>query len=197
MTPITRRTVEFVETLPHLEGGRYEVIDGALYVTHQPHMRHWITCDHVIVSPGGWRLATGAGRIIPAPDVTRADDEAVAPYLVWIGHARLSDVIGNNGALHAAPDLIIEVVSPGKANEECDCEKKRALYNYNRRDVSVRWIVDRQAMTVDAFRRDDEALRCIATWQPGDVITSLRFPGFSCEIGRFFAIEYPARRTTA
>ncbi|MGB9754164.1 MAG: hypothetical protein C0183_02165 [Roseiflexus castenholzii] len=195
MTPITRRTVEFVETLPHLEGRWDEIIAGDLCVMNQLHMRHWITCDQSIVAPGGWRLATGAGRIIPAPDVTRVDDEAVAPYLVWIGHARLSDVIGNNAALHAAPDLIIEVVSPGKANEECDCEKKRALSN--RRGVSVRWIVDRQAMTVDAFRRDDEALRCIATWQPGDVITSLRFPGFSCEIGRFFAIEYPARRTTA
>lgn len=187
MTTITRWTVEVVETLPRLEGGRYEILDGELYVTHQPHVRHQITCDTIIVALGGWSLATGAGRTIQAPGLIFADDEAVAPDLVWISRARLPDVIGDDGKLHAAPDLIVEIASPGKANEERDREKKLALYD--RRGVPECWIVDWQAMTVDVFRRNDEALRHGATLKPGDVMTSLLLPGFSCEIGRFFAIE--------
>ncbi len=187
MTTITRWTVEIVETLPQLEGGRYEVIDGELYVTHQPHVRHQMTCDNIIVALGGWSLTTGARRTIQAPGLIFADDEAVAPDLVWIGRARLPDVMGDDGKLHAAPDLIVEIVSPGEANEERDRKKKFALYD--RRGVPEYWIVDWQAMTVDVFRRDHEALQHVATLHADDVITSPLLPGFSCEIGRFFAIE--------
>ncbi|MCS6841543.1 MAG: Uma2 family endonuclease [Roseiflexus sp.] len=186
MTTITRWTIDIVETLPQLEGGRYESIDGELYVTHQPHVRHQITCGNMIVALGSRSLATGAGRTIQAPGLIFADDEAVAPDLVWIGRARLSGVIGDDGKLHAAPDLIVEIASPGKANEERDRDKNRALYD--RRNVPECWIADWQAMTVDVFRRESGTLQRVATLQPGDVITSPLLPGFSCAIGRFFAI---------
>lgn len=186
MTTISRWTVEIVATLPQLEGGRYEIIDGELHVTHQPHARHQAVCDNLIVELGIWSRASALGRTIQAPGLIFAEDEAVAPDLVWVSRARLPYILGDDGKLHAAPDLVIEIVSPGKANEERDRDKKLALYE--RYAVPEYWIVDWQAATVDLFRRADDTLRPIATLRSGDALISPLLPGFSCALERIFEL---------
>src|SRR5215210_3431117 len=122
-------TTDALEAMPQIEGERYEIIDGELYVTTQPHLRHQTTCDNIIIELGIWSLKTGLGRTIQAPGVVYAKDEAVAPDIVWVGKERLASLLNPDGKLHDSPDLVIEVLSPGKANEERDREKKLDLYS--------------------------------------------------------------------
>ncbi|HEY3228242.1 MAG TPA: Uma2 family endonuclease [Roseiflexaceae bacterium] len=185
-TLLTRWTVELVEKMPHIEGERYEIIDGELYVTTQPHARHQITCDNIIIELGVWSRDTGLGRTIQAPGLIYARDEAVAPDIVWVSKTRLANVLSSDGKLHESPDLVIEVLSPGKANEERDREKKLALYA--RHGVQEYWIADWRATTVEVYRREQDELQLVQTLQAGDELTSPVLPGFACVIDRFFEL---------
>jgi Uma2 family endonuclease len=183
---LTRWTVDLVQKMPHIEGERYEIIGGELYVTTQPHARHQITCDNIIIELGIWNRATGLGRTIQAPGLIYAKDEAVAPDIVWASKARLANILGPDGKLHDSPELAIEILSPGKGNEERDREKKLVLYS--RRGVEEYWIADWPTTTLEVYRREHDELQLVQMLQAGDVLTSPLLPGFSCPIDRLFEL---------
>ena len=119
----TRWTIEQVELLPDtLDDTRYEIIDGELYVSHQPHYYHQLVTSRLAAELLHWSEETSLGVAVHAPGVIFARDEAVAPDVVWVGADRLHSVLWDDGKLHAAPDLMVEVLSPGQANEERDRE---------------------------------------------------------------------------
>jgi Uma2 family endonuclease len=185
-TIVSRWNVELAEKLPRIEGERHEIIDGELYVTTQPHYRHQATCDNIIIQLGNWSLDTGLGRTFQAPGVIFAADNAVAPDIVWVSKERMPQVLGPDGKLHDAPDLVIEILSPGKANEERDREKKLDLYS--RYGVPEYWILDWRAETVEIYRQQEEQLLMAQTLMSGDEITSPLLPGFACAVKRFFEL---------
>jgi Uma2 family endonuclease len=185
-TILTHWTTDLVKKMPQIEGERYEIIDGELYVTTQPHFRHQATCDNIIIELGNWSRRTDAGRTFQAPGVIFSTENAVAPDIVWVSKERMPAVLGRNGKLHDAPDLMIEILSPGKANEERDHDKKLKLYS--RYGVQEYWIADWRAVTVDIHRHDQDALRLVQTLKSGDELTSPLLPGFACVIDRFFEL---------
>ncbi|HVC33333.1 MAG TPA: Uma2 family endonuclease, partial [Chloroflexota bacterium] len=94
----------------------------------QPHFYHQLTCVATIRVLDRWNADTAAGRVAIAPGVVFAEDDDVAPDLVWISKARLAATLRSDGHLHAAPELVVEVLSPGPVNERRDLVAKLALY---------------------------------------------------------------------
>ena len=129
-------------------------------------------------------MQTGAGEANLAPGVIFADDDDVAPDVVWISHTRRAAALRPDGHLHAAPELVIEVLSPGGTNERRDREAKLKLYS--RRGVLEYWIVDWRTQQVEMYRREDLALHLVATLHPTDTLTSPLLPGFACEVATLF-----------
>ena len=78
------------------------------------------------------QAATGVPNL--APGVIFADDDAVVPDVVWASTARLATALEADGKLHAAPELAVEVLSPGASNERRDREATLKLYS--RRSVA-------------------------------------------------------------
>jgi Uma2 family endonuclease len=181
---LTGWTVDLVQKMPHIEGERYELIAGELYVTTQPHGRHQATSDNIAFELGSWSRSTKAGRVLPAPGLIYSINEAVAPDIVWVSKARLAHILGPDGKLHDSPELVIEILSPGKANEERD--KKLELYS--RRGVQEYWIADWRALSVEIYRYEEGELRLVQTLHAGDELTSPLLPGFTCVIDRFFEL---------
>jgi Uma2 family endonuclease len=66
------------------------------------------------------------------------DDEDVAPDVVWISYQRLMTALQADGKLHATPELVVEILSPGSANERRDREVKRKLYSRRGADRAQR-----------------------------------------------------------
>ncbi len=106
--------------LPQEEGKRYEIIDGELFVSKQPSWEHQLICFGIGVALDGWSRQTGAGVVNLAPGLIFAEDDDVAPDLVWVSAERLPTVLASDGKLHAAPELLVEVLSPGSANRRRD-----------------------------------------------------------------------------
>jgi len=162
------------------DGRRYEVIAGELYVSRQPHWRHQFTCGQLFRFLQEWSDRSGLGVANGAPGLIFAEDNDVAPDVVWISHDRLVAALGEDGKLHAAPELVIEVVSPGLANQQRDRQTKLKLYS--RRGVLEYWIVDWQQQQVEVYRRAQAELTPVATLSRGDALQSPLLPAFFCQV---------------
>lgn len=179
-----RWTSTDLETLPD-DGKRYEIIDGELYTSRQPHWYHQVTCGQVFALLQGWSKQTGTGYANLAPGVIFADDEDVAPDVVWVSKERLATALGADGKLHAAPELAVEVLSPGTTNERRDRAAKLKLYS--QRGVHEYWIVDWRARQVEVHRRTETWLHLVATLYEADLLESPLLPGFGCRVRTLFA----------
>ena len=129
MSTSLRYTTSDLEGLPTIDGVRYEIIDGDLYVSRPPHWHHQYVGGQVWRALQDWNDKTSTGIAIEAPGVVFAPDENVAPDVVWISRARLPHIFSASGHLRAAPELVVEVLSPGAENERRDRELKLKLYS--------------------------------------------------------------------
>lgn len=84
------------------------------------------------------------------PGLIFAEDDDV---IVWISRERLATALGEDGKLHPAPELIIEVLSPRTVDERRDREAMLKLYS--RRGVEEYWIIDWRSRRGELYRREN------------------------------------------
>ena len=169
---------------------RYEIIDGELFVSTQPSPEHQYASGQVTVELGIWNRQTHLGVVLPAPGLIFADDDNAAPDVVWLSWSRLRAVRGEDGKLHAPPELVVEVLSPGPENERRDRDAKLKLYS--RRGVDEYWILDTHRRRLEAYCRrpaDADALSLAAVLREDDLIESPLLPGFDVRLGDLFFPE--------
>lgn len=183
MTTAMRWTAADLEMLPD-DGKRYEIIDGDLYMSKQPHWHHQTTCFHVARVLRDWNVRSGAGRISIAPGVIFAEDDDVAPDVVWISRGRYENSLGPEGHLYATPELEVEVLSPGWKNERRDRDAKLKLYS--RRGVEEYWIIDWRSHRIEVYRRANHVLSLLETLYKDDTLQTPLLPEFSCRVAEFF-----------
>ncbi len=179
-----RWTIHDLEAYDLREGDRYEIVEGELFVTTQPHWTHQQICTNLAFHLQTWIQQGGHGAVVVAPGVIFDIENAVAPDLVWVGSDRLAAILGDDGKLHDAPDLAVEVVSPGSANARRDRDVKLRLYSL--RGVREYWIVDWPARSLQVFRHTAGALKLAATLLADDELSSPLLPGFSLPVARLF-----------
>ena len=184
MTSIQRWTLADLAAFPD-DGKRYEIIDGELFVSTQPHFYHQHVCGNLYALLRKWSDQTQLGRPIIAPGLILGDDGDVVPDVAWLSKERLAIALGDDGKMHSAPDLVIEVLSPGPTNKRRDREAKLKLYS--RRGVLEYWIVDWLAHSVEIYRRQNIQLELFATLTKSDILESPLLPGFSAETDALFA----------
>jgi Uma2 family endonuclease len=188
-----RWTSKDLEALPLEDGTRYEIIDGELYVSKQPSWEHQFVCLQVGALLHQWSMHTGRGVTNIAPGLIFAPNDDVAPDVVWISTERLPSILQPDGKLHGAPDLIIEVLSPGLQNIQRDRETKLGLYS--RRGVSEYWIIDWRERQVEIYRQKQAGLQLVATLDQDGTLQSPLLPGFSCPVRQLFIGLVPRRKS--
>lgn len=180
-----RFTSKDLERMPEIEGVRYEIIDGELFVSNARHWHHQFAADGIVSVLRPWSTISRRGITVTAPGLVFADDQDVIPDLIWISRERLAHGQDAAGHFTIGPELVVEVLSPGSANERRDREIKLSLYS--RRGVDEYWIVDWRARTVEIYRRGESALHLTGTLTSDDTLTSPLLPGFSCPIASLWA----------
>ena len=149
-------------------------------MSKQPTLEHQHVCVQLIIALGVWIRISGLGRVYVTPGLVFPDDDDVVPDLIWIGEDRLRRGRDASGHITVGPELAIEVLSPGSANERRDRESKLALYS--RRNVSEYWIVDWRRHRVDVFRRNGDLLVLVQSLGDGDSLTSPLLPAFALPV---------------
>ena len=113
------------------------------------------------------------------------DADNVIPDVVWVSSETLATSLDDAGHLTTAPELIVEVLSPGVENERRDREAKLKLYSS--RGVQEYWIINWQKQQIEVYRREKGILKIVSTLFNSDEITSPLLPECRCFVASIFA----------
>ena len=117
-----------------------------------------------------WSEETGLGETTSGAGIIFSDADNVIPDVLWISKERLAAGLDDAGHLTVAPELVIEVLSPGEVNERRDKEVKLKLYASQ--GVREYWIANWQLQQIQVYRREQAMLVLVGTLFAGDEVTS-------------------------
>jgi Uma2 family endonuclease len=173
-------TVADLEKYPDDDGNRYELIDGEIYVSTAPGIPHQLVLLNLTTALANYLTTHPIGRIVPGAGAVFSNFDAVIPDLVFVSNERWSAIVANN-RFNAAPDIVIEVLSPGSENRRRDLVAKRRLYQ--KYGVQEYWVVDleNQAVFMYSYTKPDEV-----TLDSSGVLKSELLPGFDIAVENLF-----------
>jgi Uma2 family endonuclease len=165
------------------DGYLYEVIDGVLYMSPPPLIRH----QRGIIRFADLFLAFlklhPMGEVLIAPVGVRFPNQPVPlqPDIVFVKAERLG-IIGEN-YIEGVPDLIVEILSP--SNWLYDRREKMQVYQ--EAGVPEYWIVDPRAQTIEIYVLEQGVYQMVGQYGMGTAATSLVLPGFQVPVDVIFA----------
>ena len=165
------------------DGKRYEIVDGVLYMTppspngfHQGATNLFSTYLTIHIQ------FTGLGRVYAGPlDVELATGTVVQPDVLVLLNSNLHKITFSR--IIGAPDLAIEVSSPGTVKQD----KNTKLKAYALAGVSEYWIADPKAHTVEVLLLEDGAYRSAGVFSGEQTLPSRVVPNFPIQVEQFFA----------
>jgi Uma2 family endonuclease len=175
-------TIEDLDAMPE-DGNRYEIIEGELFVSRSPNLKHQRVSRNLVVIFGGYTDRNPIGEILHTPGVIFSDFSGVIPDLVFVSSEQ-RDEIASGDRIMGAPVLVIEIVSPGSENLRRDRLVKKQLYA--KYGVKEYWLVDPQERTVEVYVLEGGLFKPRAAFGEGDELTSDLLPGFRCMVEDIF-----------
>jgi Uma2 family endonuclease len=175
------RTIDDLEQLPD-DDNRYELLEGELVVSHAPSLDHQDITVNIVDLLLNYLKSHPLGKIYPTPGIVFDHHNAVIPDLVWVSHERRAAIV-EHGFI-AAPELLIEIVSPGESNARRDRTTKREVYG--RFGVEEYWIVEPERQAVERYNLSEHGLELRQTANIGDELVSMVLPHFACRVADIF-----------
>lgn len=175
-------TVDDLDLMPD-DGNRYEVIEGEIFMSRAPGLTHQLISGNLFAEFKFYLRQNPIGQVIATPGVIFNKYNGVIPDIVFVSNKR-RDEIASTERITGAPDIVIEIISPGAENEQRDRVIKRRLYS--KFTVEEYWVVYPKSRTVEIYRLQGLALELVATLTEQDEITSPLMPGFSCGVAGIF-----------
>jgi Uma2 family endonuclease len=165
---------------------RHELIDGEHFVSPSPATVHQEISKRLFRALDAHVVRHRLGEVLYAPfDIKLSVWTVLVPDLVYFTAARFADVFNEKHAT-AAPDLVVEILSPGTRKR--DLGRKRAVYD--RDGAGEYWIVDPETRSVTVLRRPragagltDVTMQASAD---GAILESPLFPGLKIRLREIF-----------
>lgn len=175
-------TIDDWENFPD-DGNRYEIIEGEIHVSTAPKFIHQLLISRIMEFLLDYLKQNPIGVVLPTPGIIFGLKNGVIPDVVFISHERLKLFLIDN-KIQGAPELVVEILSPGKKNIERD--RKTKLKLYSRYPVEEYWIVNPMRNQIEVFRSTAHGLRFAETLNAEDFLISPLFPGFSLAVSDIF-----------
>jgi Uma2 family endonuclease len=164
------------------DGRRYEIIEGELYGTPSPSRRHQRFAGNLFVVLKQFAEGRGLGEVYAAPfDVILEETSVVVPDLLFVARDRVG-IVTDRG-VRGAPDLIVEILSPGTARR--DRVEKAKLYA--RHGVSHYWLADPEARILEVYELAEGQYRRSASLADDDRFSPSLFPGLTIPLSSLCA----------
>ena len=160
---------------------RYQLLAGALILAPAPKDIHQAIVGHLFVTLYQFVNQLGLGWVRVSPyDVVLSRYDVFQPDILFVSNSRAGIITEAN--IQGAPDLVVEVLSPGTARY--DRGYKRTLYG--RHGVLEYWLVDPEAETVEVLTLEEAGLTPAATYRRGDTLASPLLAGLSIDLEPVF-----------
>jgi len=186
--PQVRLSVRDYLNIPAEDENRYELIDGELYMAPAPSWEHQRTSGKLYSALDRFVYANGLGEVVMAPlDVYLSDEDVFQPDIVFISNERL-DIIRSDG-LHGAPDLVIEVLSPGTERRDRTLKSER----YAMFGVREYWQADPVDKTIAVLRAQDGVFAQVGVFTEGMSLETGLLPGLQVDVSGVFDYFVPGQ----
>ncbi len=163
-------------------GVRGELIRGVLCETMPTGMEHGTIVTNLVFLLASFIKPRKLGSLTASDSgvwLERDPDTVREPDIAYFSAARIPPDQRVTGYAEVAPDLAVEVASPGDSRQELH-DKALMWLSYG---VRLVWVVHPATRTVDAHRAGGD----VATLTDGDVLDGLdALPGFSCTLRDLF-----------
>ena len=161
-------TLAELDRLPD-DGNKYELVDGALFVTPAPSPEHESLASQLLAILVPYCSAQGIGRVFTPRAVVRVGGSEVEPDIMVRPHTAS---VPRSWQDAPTPLLVVEIAS--RTTFRRDREQKRAFYL--RSGVAEYWIVDRWSRSIRVVRRDaqDDVTESVLEWRPYGASDALR-----------------------
>ncbi len=175
-------TVDDWENFPD-NGNRYEIIEGELIVSTAPRFIHQLLIARLVKLLSLYVDENNLGEVLPTPGVIFSKTDGAIPDVIFISRERLKQFLLDD-KIQGAPELVVEIMSPGKQNMERDRVTKLKLYS--RFAVKEYWIVNPMNKQVEVFRTTSHGLRLVEKLDETEILVTPLFPNFSLQITELF-----------
>jgi Uma2 family endonuclease len=182
MSTTTVVTADELLALPMGMGKRYELVAGELRVMSPAGWRHGGVVGRLQTRLGSFIEGNNLGRVFGAETgflLERDPDTVRAPDFAFIAREHLPNVEPSEAYWPGAPDLAVEVLSPGDTAGEIS-EKVEAWLAAG---CAAIWVVDPKLKTVTIYRSPTN-VQIVAANEAllGDPVV----PGFACAVSEIF-----------
>jgi Uma2 family endonuclease len=168
----------------------YDILGGVLVVWSSPVEPHAAVVAELFYLLMQAQEA-GHGRTRTAPRAVAFDyvekglksENVTHPDVLFVREERRG-IMGYT-CVEAAPDLVIEVLSPTTRGDDLPGGRKFAIYE--RYGVPYYWIVDLEARTIAQYTWRDGRYGDAVVLQPGDALACPPFPGITRDVAQVFA----------
>src|SRR5918912_29015 len=175
-------TIADLDVMPD-DGNRYELFEGEIFVSRAPSLSHQRVLINLATLIKNYLEQNPIGEVLPTPGVIFDDFNGAIPDIVFISNQQVSN-IGSEERIREAPELIVEIVSPGKENARRDRDVKRQVFG--KHGVKEYWIADPETRTLEIYRLVKRTLKLVATLEDEDEIITPILLGFSCKVNQIF-----------
>jgi Uma2 family endonuclease len=165
------------------EDKRYEILEGDLYVVPAPNTRHQRISKRIQTALILQIEQKGLGEVFGAPyDVVFSDENIAQPDILFVRKERIA-IIGEAN-LPGAPDLVVEILSPGTRKKDFAIKRKI----YAKFGVREYWIVDPDANTLEVLTWKETGYITAGVYGESERLVSPLLPGIDLPLADIFRI---------
>jgi len=163
------------------DGRRYELYDGEVYVCPAPRPRHQLALAELHDRLRRYAEARGGIALISPIDIVFDEHNVLQPDIAFFAAARRHHVKLDE-AIRVAPDVVVEVISPGTGWNDLG-RKKSAFARFG---VPEYWVFDPHIERIERHSRSATDYHLTLSADPNESFESIVLPGFACEVASLF-----------
>jgi Uma2 family endonuclease len=167
------------------DGNRYEIIEGVLYVTNAPNSDHQFTVTEASAELRNFVKAHKLGQVLVAPFEVHlaARTRPVQPDILFVRKERWPK--GRVAYFSGAPDLIVEVISPGSVRTD----RVIKFTVYELAGVAEYWLANPHTRTVEVYTWSNGEYALLGEFTGDEQIQSVVLTGIDIMTSTLFYTE--------
>ncbi|MCC6038510.1 MAG: Uma2 family endonuclease [Armatimonadetes bacterium] len=167
----------------------YELEDGRLIEIPSPRVEHQEIVGVLYFLLRQFVREHDLGTVVMAVDVALPTGRGYIPDLTFIRRDRERELIGEDGKIHGAPDLVVEVISPSTKVRD----RYKKMEGYFEAGVEWVWLIDSEDLTAEEFHRTEEGYLRTAAAGPNDAFEPKALPGLKINLPEL--LSKPAKKS--
>ncbi|MCL6476229.1 MAG: Uma2 family endonuclease [Firmicutes bacterium] len=156
----------------------YELENGRLIQMPSPRREHQRVVAKLFNYLDKWCTVRQLGTVVMEVDVALPTGRGYIPDIAFVRREREAELLAEDGKIHGAPDLVVEVLSEGSRSRDLF----RKFEGYQEAGVRYYWIVDPEAWLIAEYALTEQGYVLRSVTEEGEVFRPSLFEGLEIDL---------------